>query len=215
MAQFELIFAVDALSDETIDLIYDSFDALVAGHGRTTLLTVTADGATALMAAKSIVPDLEAIDGVVVQRCYEDLVDRADIAQRCDTTPQAVGQWIRHVRHRETPFPEPFNHVGGGIWLWGEVNSWLRRVGKVHDGLDFPCYNDYLEINRWLADHRAGARMTTVSFNWESTLAGEFVDEHVDVRIDPPRAIGRPRSPISISSHEWTTLAVQVEKTEE
>lgn len=154
MPTYELIFAVDELADDTVWSIYEEFDALVATHGALTLLTVSVPGANAVRAAKSAVEELERLQGVRVKRCYEDLVSRMDIAERTEATPQAVGQWIRGTRHRDQPFPEPFNLVSGGVWLWGEVNQWLRRVGKKADDQQFPCKEDYADINKWLNERR-------------------------------------------------------------
>lgn len=164
MSDFELIFAVDDLSDDVIDQIYDRYDAIVAGHETVTLLTVTAEGATPFTAAKAVVRDLESIDGVVVRRCYEDLVSRRDIAERCEVSPQAVGQWIRGDRHKGHTFPDPFNLVAGGIWLWGEVNSWLRRSGLKYYEIAYPCRDDYAEINRWISNYRAHSVAITVDY---------------------------------------------------
>nr|BFF01114.1 hypothetical protein GCM10020241_27890 [Streptoalloteichus tenebrarius] len=163
MAPFELIFAVDEMAEDAVWTLYEHFDALVATHGATTILTVTTPGPTAPVAAKNVVPQLERLANVVVRRCYEDLVNRVDIAERCRTTPQAVGQWIHGKRLRETPFPEPFNLVNGGVWLWGEVNEWLRRVGKQCDDVHFPCRDDYYEINHWLSERRAQRRIATLN----------------------------------------------------
>lgn len=171
MADFELIFAVDELPEDTVWSIYEHHDALVASHGALTLLTVTSQGATALAAAKAAAISLEGFPDVRIKRCYEDLVSRIDIAERTDATPQAVGQWIRGERHKNHPFPEPFNLVSGGVWLWGEVNQWLRRTRKTADGIQFPCKEDYAEINKWLNERQARMRLAkaTTRTRWQST----------------------------------------------
>ena len=151
MAEYELILVVDDLADDVVQALYREFDVTVAVHGPSTLMTLTANGETASHAARSVVERLERDFGVVVQRSYHDLVSRTDIAQRCCATPQAVGQWVRGERHRDRPFPEPYNHVGGGVWLWGEVNEWLRSVGRDHDSSGFPDRVDHVEIDHWLA----------------------------------------------------------------
>lgn len=151
MTQYELIFAVDALSDVTVTAIYDTYDALYARHGDTYLLTITQEGPTARDAAERAVAVLETQHGVTIHRLCEDFVNRGDIAERTDSTVQAVGQWIRRDRLKNAPFPEPYSFVSGGIWLWGEVNDWLRRVGKDADELHYPGRVDVAEINTWLA----------------------------------------------------------------
>lgn len=189
MSEFELIFAVDDLSDDIIDQVYDRYDSIVAGHGSVTLLTVTAEGSTALNAAITVIKDLEKIDGVIISRCYEDLVSRRDIADRCEVSPQAVGQWIRGDRQRGYAFPDPFNFVSGGIWLWGEVNSWLRRSGLNHDSISYPCRDDYAEINRWIRSHRARSVMVTVDL----VVNSERISRH-DIRREPAESRTRSKS---------------------
>lgn len=156
MAQYEWIFVVDELADDAIDAVYETCDALVSHHGGLTLLTVTAEGNTAVEAAKVIITQLQQEKQLVrVQRAYEDLVTKVDIASRCDTTPQAVGQWVRGQRLRVFPFPDCFSLTAGGIWLWGDVNDWLRRTGKSGDDIEYPHGGDYVSINYWIHEERS------------------------------------------------------------
>ncbi|MGH3772363.1 MAG: hypothetical protein ACRDRW_13360 [Pseudonocardiaceae bacterium] len=155
MTQYEWIFVVDDLADDAVDAVYEICDALVSHHGGLTLLTVTAEGGTAVEAAKTIITQLQRDRQLIrVRRAYEDLVTKVDIASRCDTTPQAVGQWVRGKRLREFPFPECFSLIAGGIWLWGEVNDWLRRTGKSADDLEYPHREDYATVNYWVYEER-------------------------------------------------------------
>ncbi|MCA1600391.1 MAG: hypothetical protein LC776_01680 [Acidobacteria bacterium] len=155
MAEYEWIFVVDELADDAIDAIYETCDALVSRHGGLTLLTVTAEGDRAVEAAKIIVTRLQQDRQLIrVQRAYEDLVTKVDIASRCNTTPQAAGQWVRGKRLREFPFPECFSLTAGGIWLWSEVNDWLRRTGKSGDDMEYPRRDDYVSINHWIYEKR-------------------------------------------------------------
>ncbi|MEV4058392.1 hypothetical protein AB0J55_44905 [Amycolatopsis sp. NPDC049688] len=157
MGQYELIFVVDRLQEELAFKIGNTIDAMYSEHGGTHLLTVTGDGTTALAAARDIVIQLELQFGVVVHRAYEDLVTKADIADRAGATVQAVGQWVRGVRRKGLPFPEPFNLVGGGVWLWADVNDWLRRAGKDHDDdVLHPGREDVELINEWLRTRSSG-----------------------------------------------------------
>lgn len=96
---------------------------------------------------------------VGVIRLYEDLVTRQDIADRTSTTRQAVGNWVRQERrdHRAdggSPFPDPYNIVGRGVWLWSEVNEWLLQRGKG-DGLRYPSASDYAKVNAAVRFERA------------------------------------------------------------
>jgi hypothetical protein len=91
--QFELIFAVDDLSDETVDHIYKDYDALVSAHSGQALLTVTAEGATPLLAAKSVVTSLERIPGVNIRRCHID-VDSQDLDPISATDLSDINHWL-------------------------------------------------------------------------------------------------------------------------
>lgn len=172
MGQYELIFVVDKLGDSTIASIYEDHDALYAEHGSVNLLTITQVGRTALDAAKRIVTALEVRSGVIFQRAYQDFVSRSDIAERTDSTVQAVGQWVRGERYKDTPFPEPYNLVSGGIWLWGEVNEWLRRVHKEHDPIHYPCRTDIDDINRWLTERRVETPLSGMRESHHSHFGG-------------------------------------------
>ncbi|MDR7301423.1 hypothetical protein [Haloactinomyces albus] len=159
MGQYEFIFVIDALSGETVHRIYEDYDATYSQHGGTCLLTVASEGETAFQAAKLLVVDMEQRFGTVFHRTYEDLVTKADIADRIDSTVQAVGQWTRGERYKNTPFPSPFNHVAGGVWLWSEVNAWLREVGKDYDDdVSYPSRRELADIDRWLANGNFGNR---------------------------------------------------------
>jgi len=159
MAEYELTFELDPLGEDQEDAICDRLDAVVATHGSTTLVTLTGRGCSVLDAAKRAVRELEHCGGVV-HRLYEDLVSRSMIAQRARTTPQAVGQWVRgerQVRGAGDPvFPEPYNYVAGGVWLWGEVNAWLVALDR-HDGMNHPHRIDYALLNEWLSTRRSAA----------------------------------------------------------
>lgn len=151
LSQYEWIFVVGDLADDAVDAIYQIRDALVSRHGGLTLLTVTAEGDTPVEAAKSVIAQLQLDRRLIrVQRAYEDLVTKVDIAGRCNTTPQAVGQWARGKRLRSSPFPGLFSLTAGGIWLWGEVNDWLRQTGKPNDDIEYPHREDYVSLNHWI-----------------------------------------------------------------
>ncbi len=115
-------------------------------------MTVSAEGSSAFEAAQSAVANLEQL-GVHVQHTSEDLVTRRDIAERLGLTAQAVGLWVRGERHAEDPFPESFNSVAGGVWLWGDVTAWAHRHGlDVEQDVHFPSREDHARIDAWLAD---------------------------------------------------------------
>lgn len=162
MGRYELTFEVDSLDDDTIDAIYDRFDALVAAHEDVTLLTVTAEGPTVIVAATRAVDILEGDLRVVTQRSVEDLVTWDDIANRCATTPVTVKQWLQETQR--IIFPARYSLVSGGVWLWGEVNNWLRRAGKPHDNdISFPTRSDHDELNLWLEERRMTHRVSRIT----------------------------------------------------
>ncbi|MGH3936740.1 MAG: hypothetical protein ACRDS1_17460 [Pseudonocardiaceae bacterium] len=164
MTKYEWIFVIDDLADDAIDAIYSTCDALVSQHASFTLLTITTEGSTAVEAAKATITKLQNERRFVrFQRAYEDFVTKVEIAARCNTTPQAVGQWARGKRQREFPFPEQFSLTAGGIWLWGEVNQWLRQTNKSSDDIEYPRREDYSTVNYWICEQRAIGEFATSS----------------------------------------------------
>jgi len=161
MTEFELIFETAEISDDQESAIYAEFDAAISQHSGVTLVTVTAQGVSALDASLDAVARIRRL-GVSPVRLYEDLVTRATIAERAGVTPQAVGHWIRGERHAAEPFPVPFNVAAGGIWLWGDVNEWLRRTApNLADTMSYPRQEDYLTVNAELRKQVALTATTT------------------------------------------------------
>lgn len=157
MVELELIFEVEALDAACEEHLVNTFDAFIGGHGTVRLLTITWEGATAVVAAETAVSALRK-HGVSVLRMVEDLVTRKTIAVRSGKTTQAVGLWARGERQSQDPFPKPYILAGGGMWLWGEVNKWLARQGYDHDDVVFPSREDYARVNGWIQTERDGER---------------------------------------------------------
>jgi len=158
MADYELTLEIRRPTDVQIAALYDAEDALVSSHGQTSLVTMTAEGSSALAAARRAVASLEQ-HGIEACRLYEDLVTRSEIARRCEVTSQAVGLWTRGERQSgaSRPFPEPNNYACGSteLWLWHDVNDWLTQLGKS-DGMAHPSRVDYVLVNDWLLQRTAG-----------------------------------------------------------
>jgi transcriptional regulator with XRE-family HTH domain len=151
MGQYEWIFVVDGVTPDVMEDIYNSYDALLSEHAGRQLLTVTLSGRNASEAVRVGVSELIENRPFRVLQSYADLVTRGDIAERTNSTVQAVGQWVRGDRLRKMPFPQPENHVAGGVWLWGTVNDWLKSVGKDHEAeLDYPTHDDHASTDLWL-----------------------------------------------------------------
>jgi len=142
---FELILLVEEVTPEQEDAIYGAYDALAGSHTGSTRLTVTAEGATATEAALGLLGFLRSIDVRPIRFC-EDFVTRADIAERAGVSRQAVGLWVRG--ERKSAFPESYSPVAGGIWLFGEVDCWLRAnvSGYVGDDLSYPTRADHIAL---------------------------------------------------------------------
>lgn len=162
MPEYELIFEVDEPTEEQVNRLYDTVDAIFARHGRTNLVTITSDGASALPAALRATEQLESL-GFSVHRLYEDFVTRSEIAERAGVTPQAVGLWIRgeRVTDTENQFPEPYNYAARSqtFWLWSDVNIWLRSIAK-NDDMCHPSRIDYVLVNSWLCSRVSSPEFT-------------------------------------------------------
>lgn len=53
--------------------------------------------------------------------------------------------------------PEVYSTAGGGIWIWGEADRWLRDnvKGYTGDDIEFPTRGDYLALNQMLVPSRS------------------------------------------------------------
>jgi hypothetical protein len=161
MYEYELMFVVDPLNEDLEEKLASTLDAFVGGHGAVTLVTLNLDGSNAVAAAHEAVAKLESL-GVGVRRLYDDLVTRKQIAIRAAVSTQGVGLWARGERQADRPFPQPFILAGGGLWLWGEVNEWLRQSGHKHDEVRHPSAAESAQINDWLVRGRI-----QIDFSWE------------------------------------------------
>jgi transcriptional regulator with XRE-family HTH domain len=166
VSTYELIFQTEPLTETVMDAIEAEFDALISGHGTSYMVTVSAEGRDAVTAADSALLHLRNL-GAHPYRLVEDLVSRSEIARRVGVAPQAVGQWIRGERRAEQPFPEVFNAVAGGVWLWADVVDWLEHVNVPGVDLDeavaHPHREDYWAVNhRLVAEHSDVERARTI-----------------------------------------------------
>ena len=153
--RFEFSFIVPLLTFSREATVMDEFGGRIEDRSGLQLLTVTTEGMRCATAGMSLVDQL-AGRGVRPLRTHPDLVTRQDVADRAGVTRQAVGQWVRGVRQKGTPFPVPFNTVSGGIWLWGDVYAWLRQHDYGPDtGLRYPTRDEHVRIDRHIAmNHR-------------------------------------------------------------
>lgn len=162
--EFELILAVDELTPEQEDAIYDEYDALIASHGAITRLTVTVDGSV-VDGARRLLAFLYGI-GARPDRFVEDFVARADVALRAGVSRQAVGLWARG--ERQSDFPHPYSPVAGGIWLFGELDEWLRANVPSYDAPDlgYPSRADHVALANLLVEMQSS--VPSADFSWTS-----------------------------------------------
>lgn len=182
--EYELILAVDELTPEQEDAIYDEYDALIASHGATTRLTVTVDGSV-LDGAHRLLAFLRGI-GARPDRFVEDFVARADIALRAGVSRQAVGLWARG--ERQSDFPPPYSPVAGGIWLFGELDEWLHANLPSYDAPDlgYPSRADHVALASLLLETQssvpsADSSWTSIALSIDAAapaLAPARVDRH-------------------------------------
>lgn len=147
--EYEFMFVINAVDDDTEKLLVEDLHGFIGGHGGTTLLTIAGTGQDAVEAGHLLLQTLRAND-VHVQRVYEDIVSRSQIADRLGITRQAVGLWIRGQRQAARLFPEPHVLGGGGLWLWADVHEWLRVGGLDHDEVSYPSAMDIACLNTLL-----------------------------------------------------------------
>ncbi|WP_159941882.1 MULTISPECIES: AlpA family transcriptional regulator [unclassified Nocardiopsis] len=153
MAEYEFVFVTDGISlddHDAVRVLSDGFDALVSSWNGTVRVSVAAPGPDAVSAARTLLERLHAaLPGVRLVRLDREFVGVSDIAERTGRTRQNVTQWIRGQRRDGVPFPAPEATVGRSqVWLWSEVNAWLRGIG-LDDGELRPTRAEMTEID-WL-----------------------------------------------------------------
>lgn len=152
MSEYEVTFKTCALNEVQEQQVLADLDGFVGGHGEQTLVTVSADGDTAVAVTKRLIANLRGL-GIEVLEVHPDLVPLGVIAQRTGTTRQAVSNWSRRARRAANPFPRPTFLAGGGLWRWQEVNEWLAQRQLAHDPVSYLTAQDELIVNYWLRVH--------------------------------------------------------------
>lgn len=117
MPDFELMFSINHVDDDTVQDIYDRYDALVSRHNELTLLCVSVQGATVLDAASNVVTDLERHTKTRLLWCIEE-------------------QWLpgdeeltRDLGKFQLPSPGEVE----------EINRWLEAHHELHDRGERPA----------------------------------------------------------------------------
>jgi hypothetical protein len=180
-SEYEISFVLnnvaEGLANPAVSALEDRHDAVVSAHSGLLIATITCSGPDVTRAGAATVRLLHTND-VQVERTYPDLVTRQDIADRAECSRQAVGNWANGIRYAADPFPRPIYLIGGGLWLWGDVEPWLERHGREPDGIVYPTLIDHARLDRWIADRNAAlgngfAEIAAISDH------PRFVDHHV------------------------------------
>lgn len=154
MSPVELLLVVDPITDDTKSSLQEGRDVFVRSQAGLTVVGARGEWELPLNAAMALVESFEQVPGVRVDRCCEDLVTFTDVMTRTGVASDDLMEWMQRPPDAADRFPEPYNLVGGGVWLWGEVHDWLSTVGKGVDSCRFPTRGDHWKINCWLAGRR-------------------------------------------------------------
>ena len=152
--EYEFTFVVEGAGpedDDAVSTLFNDLDAMLALAGGVIVLTIAAEGATALDAASQAVrAACSAVPQLKVLRIDRDLVGVPEISQRTGRTRQNVLQWINGERQAKRPFPAPEGTAGRArVWLWTEVNDWLRDL-DLDDGSVYPTRDEMTDIDHAL-----------------------------------------------------------------
>lgn len=154
MPAYEMTFELPSLSDDVEDRVVETLDATVAEHLGVLTATVLVEAVDCATAARATIDALTAA-GAPPVRLVDDLVSRSQIAERAAVSRQAVANWTAGARHVDSPFPSPFVLTGGGLWLWGEVRNYLRRIGSpIDDPAEYPTRAEAQHIAGMIASSR-------------------------------------------------------------
>lgn len=151
---FTFVVTGVALEDnEAVSTLLNDYDAVIARAGGQILVSITMNGPSAVEAALLAATAIrECIPGSRVVRLDRDLVGIYEISERTDRSRQNVQQWITGTRKAEYgPFPAPEGTAGRSqVWLWTEVNAWLRQHG-MGDDVGYPTREEMGDIDFALA----------------------------------------------------------------
>ena len=128
---YDLKFVTEPVSDELVDHLYEQgFDVNISGYDGLDFISTTVQGNDPIEATKCIACALEK-QGVHVLRLDLGLVNQSAIANLCRVSREAVSQWVKASKG-VAAFPKPYASINGPLWVWGDVNEWLRRTAKPY-----------------------------------------------------------------------------------
>ncbi len=178
--RYEFTFVVEGAGPEDDDVVVDlteHLDAMLARAAGVDLLTIAGDGSDAIDAARDAILAVRfRVPRINFLHVDRDLVGISEIAQRVGRSRQNVTQWIageRHTSRALEPFPKPEGVVGRArVWLWAEVNTWLRQLG-LGDETPGPNRAEITEIDHLLrhdlllaAERTAAETLWPVPYFW-------------------------------------------------
>jgi hypothetical protein len=150
---YEFTFVVEGADpddDEVVSTLSEHLEAILARGAGVNLLTVCAEGHAALDAALNAMSSAEyLVPQIRFLHLDRDLVGISEIAERTGRSRQNVSQWVIRERHAtvSAPFPKVEGVVGRArIWLWSEVNAWLRALG-LGDEIPGPRRDEITDID--------------------------------------------------------------------
>ncbi|WP_052423088.1 hypothetical protein [Nonomuraea candida] len=151
--EYEFRFVVEGASVDdaaAVTVLEQELDAMLFRGGGVDLLDVAAEGEDALDAAMNAARAVyQRVPDIRLLHLHRDLVGITEIAERAGATRQNAHQWATGQRRsgETAPFPAPEGTAGRTqVWLWTEVNAWLRQLGK-DDGVNRPSRNEMADID--------------------------------------------------------------------
>jgi predicted DNA-binding transcriptional regulator AlpA len=172
---YEFTFVVEGADpddNEVIEILTERLDATLARGAGVGLLTIEADGKSALDAAGNAMTSAEhLVPQIRFVHLDRDLVGISEIAERTGRSRQNVAQWVSGERHAvaAVPFPKVEGVVGRArIWLWSEVNAWLRSTLSLGDEICGPSRDEITDIDFFIS-HRSSSvhqRRSHIDFTW-------------------------------------------------
>lgn len=146
---YELAFQIEPIGEaRELDLV--KHDLMFSQSGRIHSVLCSEVAQNGVAAAKAARAKLERL-GVTVKRAMLDLVNKADIADRAEVSKPTVAEWTKQFNGMGG-FPEEYDTIAGHpVWVWADVNEWLRREAKpVYDSFSSLNRRDVESFNYWL-----------------------------------------------------------------
>jgi hypothetical protein len=157
--RYEFTFVVGGVDPDDNDAaatLAEHLDAMLARGAGVSLLVIEQEGFDAIDAARNAVLAARfRVPEMVFQRVDRDLVGISEIADRTGRSRQNVAQLVAGERHEAVgPFPQVEGVVGRArVWIWGEVNTWLRQIG-LGDDVATPTREEMTDIDYMLRHDR-------------------------------------------------------------